>query len=217
MKNIAQYIEHTNVSPIATRVDIRKLCQEAKKYNFYAVCVNPTYVAFTKKSLLKTNIAVVCVVGFPHGSSLTMSKVIETKQAIQNGADEIDMCMNINAFKNKDYDYVFNDIKSVVRTTRGKAVKVIIEAGYLTNAEIKKAGLIVKQAGANFVKTCTGYGPRGVNKSDIVILSQILKENVGIKASGRVRSYSKAISMIRAGAIRIGTSRGIEIMSQVPG
>lgn len=210
--NIAKYIEHTNVSPTAMKKDIEKLCDEAKKYHFYAVCVNPTYVAFAKKNLLKTNIAIVCVVGFPHGSSLTISKVMETKKAVQSGADEIDMTMNINAFKNKDYDYVVNDIGSVIRAAKGKNIKVIIEAGYLTNGEIKKAARMVGKAGAHFVKTCTGYGPRDVTISDVRLLYQILEGSIGIKASGGIRSYTKALSMIKAGADRIGTSHGVKIM-----
>ncbi|MDA2935826.1 deoxyribose-phosphate aldolase [Patescibacteria group bacterium AH-259-L05] len=214
MQDITKYIEHTNVRPTATTVNIKKLCQEAKKYSFYAVCVSPIYVALAKKKLLKTNIAVVCVVGFPHGGSVTKTKVIGAKQAIKAGADEIDMTMNIQALKDKNYNYVHDDISAVARVVQGKKVKVIIETGYLTHDEIKKAAQIVEEAGAHFVKTCTGYGPRGVRVGDVQLLSQTLKQ-IGIKASGGIDTYKKVVSMIRAGADRIGTSHGPEIMKSL--
>lgn len=212
MLNIAQYIEHTNVSPIATRKDIEKLCQEAKKYNFYAVCVSPMYVSLAKKNLSKTNIAIVCVVGFPHGSSPTESKVIEVKKAVSHGADEIDMTMNIQAFKDKNYDYVYDDIRAVIKAAKAKVVKVIIQVGYLTKDEIKKAARIVERADANFIKTGTGYGPRDVRISDVRTIYQTLKGSTGIKASGGIHTCQKALSMIRAGADRIGTSHSVKIM-----
>ncbi|MDA2922626.1 deoxyribose-phosphate aldolase [Patescibacteria group bacterium AH-259-L07] len=214
MQDITKYIEHTNVRPTATTVNIKKLCQEAKKYSFYAVCVSPIHVALAKKKLLKTNIAIVCVVGFPHGSSPTESKVIEVKKVVSHGADEVDMTMNIQAFKDKNYNYVHDDINAVVRAVQGKKVKVIIETGYLTHDEIKKAAQIVEEAGAHFVKTCTGFGPRGVRVGDVQLLSQTLKQ-IGIKASGGIDTYRKAVSMIKAGADRIGTSHGVKIMKEL--
>lgn len=210
--DVAQVIEHTNVNPIATEHDIKKLCQQAEKYNFYAVCVSSSRVLLAKKLLSKTRIKIVCTVGFPHSTCTTYIKVRETKQAIKNGADEIDMVINIAGLKDKEYSQVLEDIQAVVQVASYKPVKVILEVGYLTRQEIKKAVQIVMKAGAHFVKTCTGYGPRGTKVHDIRFLSSLTQHKIGIKASGGIADYLTAVKMLNAGADRIGTSHGVDIV-----
>lgn len=212
--NIAKYIEHTNVSPTTSRNDIKKICKQAKDYGFYAVCVTPSMVNLAKKFLLQSSVKVVSVVGFPHGTSTFQAKTYEARQAIKNGADEIDMTMNVSALKDKDYKLVFKEIKAVVQAVSRKPVKVILGVGYLTNNEIQKACQLAQKAGAHFIKTNTSYGPRGVKLNDIRLISRTVKHKMRIKASGGIRTYRKALSMIMAGADRIGTSHGINIVRQ---
>ncbi len=209
---IAQLIDHTNVSPVATSADIEKLCQEAQKYNFYSVCLTPERVALAKKFLKKTSIKIVCVIGFPHGTPTRQAKVLETQMAISNGADEIDLAIDLGALKDKKYQLVFQEMKAVINAAKTKPVKSILEIGYLTEKELRKACQMAEKAGIQFIKTSTGYGPRNVKESDVRLIKQIVKDKIKIKASGGIRTYTKACSMIKSGANRIGSKAGVEIV-----
>jgi len=213
--NIAKYIDHTILKPTATETDIAKLCREAKKYGFFAVCVNPGRVVLAKKLLKNSDVKIASVIGFPLGANSTKIKVEETKEAVKNGADEIDMVMNIGTFKEKDYQHVRQDIKAIVSAAR-KPVKVIIETCYLSKAEIKKACQIAKAAGAAFVKTSTGFGSGGATIEDVKLMRKIVGKKIGVKASGGVKDYEAALAMIKAGANRLGTSSGIQIVEGQP-
>ncbi len=216
LENIAQFIDHTNVKPQATQADIKKLCQEAKKYGFYSVCVTSSRVRLAKKFLKGSPVKITCVVGFPHGSATSQTKACETSEAVKNGADEIDMVMNIGALKDKDYLYVAKDIKSVVRAAKKRPVKVILETSYLTKAEIKRACQIAKKAGAAFVKTSTGYASGGAKVADIRLMRKTVGKDFGVKASGGIRDKKTALAMLKAGANRIGTSTGVRIVKGLP-
>lgn len=211
-EELASYIDHTLLKANATYDDIVKLCEEAKRYSFYAVCVNPFFISYVKKLLYGTNIKVCSVVGFPLGCVPTISKYLETREAIASGADEIDMVMNISAFKSGFYDVVLEDIKMVRKASEGRILKVIIETAYLTDDEKVKAAKICEEAGADFVKTSTGFAPEGAKVEDVKLLKLSVSSKVKIKAAGGVRSFKDCISMIEAGASRIGTSSGVSII-----
>ncbi len=211
---LSKYIDAALLSPTSTPADVKKLCSEAKKHGFWGVDALPCYAPIIKKEIAGSGIKQIAVVGYPLGLNTTADKVFETKEAIKNGAHEIDMVINIGWFKARRYSNVSKDIRAVVKTAKGRTVKVIIETGYLTDAEIIKASKLVKQSGANFVKTCSGYGPRGVTVKDI----KLIKKAVGkfnIKASGGIRTAKQAISLIKAGATRIGTSQGVQIVKEL--
>ena len=210
--DIAGLIDHTNLNPAAAKKDIRKLCQEAKKYGFFSVCVAPARVKPAKKFLAGSKVKVCSVIGFPHGNTTSQNKAGETKEAVKNGADEIDMVINIGALKDKDYQYVSREIKSVVQAAKGRPVKVIIETGYLTKKEIEKICRIIKRAKANFVKTSTGYGPSGARISEVRLIRKMVGKKFGVKAAGGIHNYQQARALIKAGANRIGTSHGVEIV-----
>lgn len=207
-----KYIDHTLLKPEASEKDVRKLCAEAKKYDFATVFVNPCYVSLARKLLKGTDVKVGCAIGFPLGATTTEVKVLETLQAIKNGADEIDMVINIGAVKSKKYVYVKNDIKSVVKAASPKGVKVILETCLLTDAEKVKVARIAKQAGVKYVKTSTGFSTGGATVEDIRLLRKTVGKKLGVKASGGIRDYKSTIAMIEAGANRIGTSAGVKIM-----
>jgi len=207
-EELAKFIDHTNVSPNSTEKDIEKLCKEALKYNFNAVCVPVIWVKKAKQ-IVKNKIKVIAVVGFPFGFNPTESKVLETKIGIKNGADEIDMVLNRCWLKSKKYDLVENDIREVVKAAKGK-VKVIIETPDLSEEEIEKACLIAKRAGAEFIKTCTGLRG-GVRIKDVRLIKKFVP-GMKIKASGGIRDYKKALRLIEEGASRIGTSSGVKII-----
>lgn len=211
--NIAKYIDHTNVKPTATEKDIKKICQEARQYGFHSVCVTPTYIELTKKLLIGSDVKPIVVIGFPHGSETTATKIAATKEAIKNGAEEIDMVMNVGLMKSKKYQLVEKDMRAVKKAAGRLNVKVILETGYLTKAEIKKACQLAKRAGLNFVKTCTGFGPGQATVADIKLMRQTVGLKMGVKASGGIRDYQTALKMIKAGANRIGTSAGVEIVT----
>ncbi len=211
-KELAKFIDHTNVKPTARERDIKKLCEEAKKYGFHSVCVTPSRVKLAKKFLKGSKIKVITVIGFPFGFTTPATKAFETKEAVKNGADEIDMVVNIGAVKDHDWDLVLKDIKEVVKAAKPKEVKVILEVGFLTKAEIIKTCKLAKQAGAKFVKTATGYGPRGAKITDIKLMRKAVGKEMGVKASGGIRDFKKALSMIQAGATRIGSSNGVSII-----
>lgn len=213
-EQLAKMIDHALLHPDRTRDSFRDLCSEAKKYHFYSVCVNPAWVKFCVEELRGTDVKVVAVVSFPFGLMTPRMKALEASEAVENGASEIDMVMNIGAFKSKDYNYVREDIEAVVEAVGGKTVKVIIEAGYLTDDEVVKACEIAKQAGAHFVKTATGFGPAGATIHQVYLMRKTVGENFGVKASGGIRSFRDALLMIAAGANRIGSSSSVRIIEE---
>ncbi|GAB7388126.1 deoxyribose-phosphate aldolase [Bacillaceae bacterium] len=212
MDNLASYIDHTLLKPEATGKDIEKLCAEAINYRFASVCVNPYFVPLAAKLLMGTGINVCTVIGFPLGANTTIVKVKETEDAVQNGADEIDMVMNVGALKERNDQAVFQDIKEVVKAAEGKIVKVILETCLLTEEEKKRACLLAKEAGAHFVKTSTGFASGGATIEDVMLLRKVAGDRMGVKASGGIRDRETAIKMIESGASRIGTSSGVQIV-----
>lgn len=208
-------IDHTLLKPTTEQKDVEKLIAEAKEYNFFSVVVNPYWVAFAKQQLKDTNIAVVTVIGFPLGANTPTTKAFEASEAIKNGADEVDTVINIGALKNADYQTVLEDIQGVVLAARGTAlVKVIIETSYLTDFEIVKACELAKEAGADFVKTSTGFSDNGATVADIALMRKTVGADMGVKASGGVNTLETANAMIAAGATRIGTSSGVKFFSE---
>lgn len=213
MENIAQYIDHTILNADAVKTDIERICKEAIEYNFKTVCIQPYWVPYAKELLAGSEVGITTVIGFPLGANSTKIKVAETKQAIEDGATEVDMVINIGALKNEDYETVLNDIKAVVDAAAGKAgVKVIIETSLLTKPEKVRACELAKEAGADFVKTSTGFSTGGATLEDVRLMRATVGPEMGVKASGGVRSYQDAIAMIEAGATRIGASSGIAIV-----
>lgn len=208
-----KYIDHTNLKPTATMRDIEKLCDEAIRYKFASVCVNPYYVSLTHELLKGTNINVCTVIGFPLGQNTTSTKAYEAIEAINNGADEIDMVINIAALKNGDYDYVKEEIEEIRDSIDGKVLKVIIETCYLTDNEISKMTEICNDTFANYIKTSTGFGLRGASIDDLKIINKSKNEILEIKASGGIKNYEDANKFIEEGATRIGTSSSVEIMN----
>ena len=207
------YIDHTNLKAIATTADIKKLCDEAIKYHFSTVCVNPCYVEIAKSYLENSTVNVCTVIGFPLGANTINTKEFEAIDAINNGADEIDMVINIGALKNKDYDYVKKEIENIRDAIDGKTLKVIIETCYLTKEEIKKMTEICNETFVNFIKTSTGFGTRGASIEDIEIINENKNDLLEIKASGGIRNLEDAEKFINLGVTRIGTSSGVEIMN----
>lgn len=213
MKNLSTIIDHTLLKPEATKDDIKTLCSEAKEYDFFAVCINPTYVSFAKEQLKNSNVKLATVIGFPLGNSTKETKAYEAKNAIKDGADELDMVINIGALKDKDYKLVKDDIEAVVKVSNGKAlVKVIIETCLLTDEEKRMACKLAKEAGADFVKTSTGFSNGGATVEDVKLMREAVGNNIGVKASGGIRDYERAKEMIQAGATRIGASSSINII-----
>jgi len=214
-RQLERMIDSTNLRPDATTEDIKKLCRDAKKYNFASVCVNPCFVSLAADLLISVEVKVCCAIGFPLGAATPESKVFEAKDAVRNGADEIDMVINIGALKDKKYEIVKKEIKDIVDVVGKVVVKVIIETCYLTDEEKIKACLIAKEAGAHFVKTSTGFGPKGATAEDVALMRKTVGPNMGIKASGGIRTIDDAVKMINAGANRIGTSRAVEIVEGI--
>lgn len=207
-----KYIDHTKLGPTITLKEIKKLIAEAKEYDFKSVCVDPIYVKVAKEALLKTDVLVCTVVGFPAGTSKTEVKVFETEQAIADGADEIDMVISQNKLLNGDFDAVYEEIKAIKKACGDKLLKVIIETSNLTDGLKVKACELAKRAGADYVKTSTGFSGGGANLSDIKLMRKTVGKDLGVKASGGVRTYEDAMKMIEAGATRIGASSGINII-----
>ena len=209
---IARLIDHTILKPDATEDEVRKLCLEAREYEFASVCVNPSYVPLAASILTGSPVRITTVIGFPLGATTPTSKAIETRDAIANGADEIDMVINIGALKSGNDDLVRRDIQGVVDASRGKAiVKVILENALLTREEKVRGCLISKMAGADFVKTSTGFGPGGATVEDIVLMRSTVGPEMGIKAAGGIRDFKTAKAMVDAGATRIGASASVAI------
>lgn len=213
--NVAKYIDHTMLNPDATKNQIKKLCDEAKKYKFASVCVNPYYVKYASEELRGTDIDITCVVGFPLGSNLSQIKKFETQEAINCGADEIDMVLNISALKNNEIDIVKKDIDLVIEAANGKVVKVIIETCLLTKKEKILACEIIKECGADFAKTSTGFSSGGATLDDVKLMKEIVGSNIGIKASGGIRTLEDVKKFIKAGASRIGASKSVSIINEI--
>jgi len=208
---LAKIIDHTNLKPDATKKDIEKLCDEAIEHGFASVCVNPYWVKFAAEKLKGSGIKVCSVIGFPLGANKTVTKMFETRQAVIDGADEIDMVANIGFIKAGNEFDVFDDIKAVMSATEGKPLKVIIETCLLTDEEKIMACKCIKQAGAAFAKTSTGFSTGGATVEDVKLMRKALGDNIEIKAAGGIRDAKTAIALIEAGATRIGASKSIEI------
>lgn len=209
-----KYIDHTLLKPEATNEQITKLCEEARQYDFASVCVNTCYVPLAKELLAGSDVKVCCVVGFPLGAMDTVSKAFEAKTAVENGAQEVDMVINIGALKDKDYDYVTKDIAAVVEASKPAIVKVIIEACLLTDEEKVEACKCSMNAKAEFVKTSTGFSTHGATPEDVALMKKTVGDVCKVKAAGGVRSYNDAMKMIEAGADRLGCSAGIKVMEE---
>jgi len=213
-KNLARKIDHTILKPDATENEIRELCVEAKKYEFASVCVNPGYVSLCSELLKGMPVKVCTVIGFPLGATTTQTKEFEAEQAINNGAEEIDMVINVGRLKQGDYDYVYKDVNQVVLVAkRHNAIcKVILETALLTDEEKIKACVICKHAGAHFVKTSTGFSKGGATTGDVALMKYVVGSTVGVKASGGIRSREDAEKMVASGADRIGASASVKIV-----
>jgi len=213
---LSKYIDHTLLKPSATKKDIEILCNQAIKYDFKSVCVNPVYVSLCSNVLNKSNIKICTVVGFPLGANKSIQKCAEASIAIDEGAKEIDMVMNIGSFKDKDYEFVLSEIQSIVLSSKKNIVKVIIETGLLNKSEIIRACNIVNDSGAHFIKTSTGF-IQGNNTTveDIELINKHMASNKKIKASGGIKTLSEFNNMLEAGADRIGTSSGVKIMREI--
>ena len=211
---LAAIIDHTLLKPEATADEVERLCKEARQYGFFSVCVTSSWVSRCRDLLRGSRVKVCCVVGFPLGAMDYRSKAYETREAIANGADEIDMVINIGALKSGDLDLVEKDVRAVVQAARNKVIKVILETGLLTDEEKVTACQICKKSGATFVKTSTGFVKSSIaTEADIALMRKTVGPRMGVKASGGVRSMADAKKMIAAGATRIGTSSGIAIVT----
>lgn len=211
-RKIGNLIDHTLLKPDTTREQIVHLCEEAKTYSFASVCINPAYVKLASECLRGSPVKVCTVIGFPLGATTIVTKAMETRDAIANGADEIDMVINVGALKTRNYDLVKRDIEAVVEAAAGHVVKVIIEAALLTDEEKMKACELARDAGADYVKTSTGFGPGGATVHDVALMRQTVGKYMGIKASGGIRDLETAQRMIEAGATRIGASASVAIV-----
>lgn len=207
-----KYIDHTLLKADASQEQIETLIEEAKKYDFASVCVNPTWVSFAAQALKATDVKVCTVIGFPLGANTPELKAFETNDAIQNGANEVDTVINIGALKSRNFDLVERDIRAVVEAAKGTLVKVIIETCLLTDDEKVRACQLAQKAGADFVKTSTGFSTGGATVEDIALMRKTVGPDMGVKASGGARSYEDALAFIKAGATRIGASSGVAIM-----
>lgn len=212
---LARMIDHTVLKADTKEEKIEEICKEALQYNFASVCINPCNIESAAKLLKGSEVKVCTVIGFPLGANTTAAKAFETKDAIEKGASEVDMVINIGKIRDKDYDYVKKDIEAVVKEAKGKALtKVIIETCLLTDEEKIMACKLAKEAGADFVKTSTGFSTGGATVADIKIMREAVGENLGVKASGGVRTYEDSIAIINAGATRIGASASIDIINK---
>ena len=212
--SLAAYIDHTLLKPEASVADIKKVCDEAKEHHFASVCVNPSYIHYVAGQLAGSGVTPCCVIGFPFGTQTPEAKAFEARDAVANGAREVDMVINVGAIKSGDWALVERDIAGVVEATGGKAaVKVILETCLLTDEEKVEACKISKKAGAAFVKTSTGYSKGGATVEDVRLMRETVGPDMGVKASGGIRTYEDAVAMIEAGANRLGASAGIKIIA----
>lgn len=212
-----KYIDHTLLKADATQESIKELCRQAKEYDFMSVCINSSNIELAKEELKGTDVKICTVIGFPLGATTTESKVFETTDAIEKGADEVDMVLNIGALKSKSFDIVLRDISEVAKAAhnKGKILKVILETCLLEKDEIIKACQISKEAGADFVKTSTGFSTGGAKEEDVALMRKTVGDLMGVKASGGIRTLEKARLMIENGATRLGVSAGVQIMEEL--
>ncbi|WP_050635787.1 deoxyribose-phosphate aldolase [Candidatus Stoquefichus sp. SB1] len=208
-----KFIDHTALKADTTQATIDKLCEEAKQYDFASVCVNPTWVHYCAQYLKDTDVKICTVIGFPLGANTSEVKAFEAKNAIENGADEVDMVINIGALKDGNTDLVYNDIKAVVEASGNYCVKVIIETCLLTDEEKVTVCQLAVKAGATFVKTSTGFSTGGATPHDVALMKKTVGDKCQVKASGGVRNYADMMAVIDAGATRIGTSAGVQLMN----
>lgn len=215
-EQLARYIDHTLLKPEASKLEVKKLCQEAAGLGFYSVCVNPAYLDDVVELLRGSKVKVGTVVGFPLGANTPEVKAFEANDAILQGAQELDIVMNIGAFKSGDLNLVREDIEGVVSSAKRNSVlvKVIIETAFLSEEEMRIACRLCERAGADFVKTSTGWGPRGATVEDVKLIRSFLSPRIRVKAAGGIRTAAQAVSLIEAGADRIGTSAGVKIMEE---
>ncbi len=210
-----KYIDHTNLKAFAKLEDIVKLCSEANYYKFKSVCVNPNYVEAAHELLKGSDVLVCTVIGFPLGQNTTDVKVFEVTDSIAKGADEVDVVLNVAELKNKNYDYIQNELKSIVKAADGVLVKLILETCYLEKDEIVMACKLATEAGIDFVKTSTGFGTDGAKIEDVKLMKENISSNMQVKASGGIRTKEDFLKMIEAGATRIGTSNGVKVMEEL--
>lgn len=219
-RELAKRIEHTKLGPAVTRADVEKLCEEARNYGFYGVCVNPCHVARAKSLLQEAGVRIITVVGFPHGANAAAVKAAEAEQAIRDGADELDMVLRIGALKERDFAVLLEELEAVRdeirKSPRPITLKAILETALLTDDEKVAACILAKAAGADFVKTSTGFGPGGATLEDVRLLKRTVGDGMGVKAAGGIRDYETAVAMLEAGADRIGTSSGVQILEGAP-
>lgn len=213
---LAKMIDHTLLRPDATQREVAALCAEAIEHGFANVSVNPAWVQFCARSLVGSGVGIDATVGFPLGANTTYIKIEEARDAMQNGATELDMVINVGALKSGDYEYVADEIQSAVRIARNVNVKIILETGYLTDTQIRTVCDMSMRAGAAFVKTSTGFGPSGAKVPDVALMRSVVGDKMGVKAAGGIRSYTDAMAMIGAGANRLGTSAGVTILHYLP-
>lgn len=211
-EELLKYIDQTLLRPTATIEEMTAFLEEAKLYKFYAVCINPWFTKLAVEVMKGSGVKVGVAIGFPLGATTTMTKVYEADEALENGADELDMVINIGALKSKDYEYVESEIKKIVNLAGRKIVKVILETCYLTDEEKVTACKIAEASGASFVKTSTGFGSGGATVEDVKLMRETVGDRLGVKASGGIRTLEDALKMISAGANRIGTSSGKAII-----
>jgi deoxyribose-phosphate aldolase len=209
---INQFIDHTLLSPTATKEQILKLCEEAKKYHFFSVCINPANIDYAKTILKDSDVAICTVIGFPLGANTTETKVFETSDAIKKGATEIDMVINIAALKDKNFDYIENEIRAIKKVCGKNILKVIFETCLLSDEEIIKASKISEKAGADFIKTSTGFSTSGATPEHVKVMKSAISNKMKIKASGGIRSLPSAKEYIELGCERLGTSSGVAIL-----
>lgn len=212
MMNPAKLIDHTLLKPAATRAEIKQLCAEARQYGFCSVCVNPYWVAFAKQELQGSGVKVCTVIGFALGATTSAAKAFEAEDAVKNGADELDMVINLGALKSQDYKAVLQDMEAVRNACKGKILKVIIETSQLTEEEKVKACELAAQAGADFVKTSTGFNGGGATVQDVALMRKSVPATMQVKASGGIRTRADFDAMTAAGATRIGASAGVKIL-----
>jgi deoxyribose-phosphate aldolase len=211
-ENIASLIDHTLLKSEATIVQIRQLCEEAREHEFYAVCINPYWLSTARKFMAGSGVKLATVVGFPLGASLSKTKAQETAGAVEAGADEIDMVINIGAAREGHWDFIQHEIHDIVSAAKGRPVKVILEIGCLNNEQIQRACMTAVEAGAQFVKTSTGFGPGGATVEAVKLMRKTVGSEFGVKASGGIRDRAMAEAMLEAGASRLGTSASVAIV-----
>lgn len=212
--NYSKFIDHTNLKQDASINDIKILCEEAIKFDFMSVCINPCFVKYAHDVLLDSEVKVCTVIGFPLGANTTKTKIYETKQALKDGADEIDMVINVSALKDKKYDYVKNEISKIKKVCKNKILKVILETCLLTDEEIVKACELSLEAKADFVKTSTGFSKGGATVEAVALMRKSVGDKCGVKASGGIKTFEDMQKMIDAGASRIGTSSGVKLLEK---